>query len=187
MLSQSKITCKTHLCRVLAKFAFLAIAIVLSGCQSHATRALVADAADPAPKAVTIAQANRCIKDLNRSALGQRIFSQIFYSDVVAPQYTQLMTLNRYLSEAEVGLLKEFIEQNKECRSLRIQAFREYEFRAQLLIFHAEMDAMFDDVLNRRITIGQSNTQSQQIRERYLIEINKIYKRSREIDEESLG
>ncbi|MEI6839398.1 MAG: hypothetical protein WCK56_16515, partial [Alcaligenaceae bacterium] len=118
---------------------------------------------------------------------GQRIFSQIFYSDIVAPQHVQLMTLKRYLSDDEIELLNEFIEQNKECRSLRVQAFREHEFRAQLLIFHTDMDALFDDLLSRRISIGQSNTQFIKIRERYLIEVNKIYQRSREIDEERVG
>ena len=83
--------------------------------------------------------------------------------------------------------MNEFIEQNKECRSLRIQAFRDYEFRAQLLIFHEDMDVLFDDLLSRRITIGQSNTRSLKIRERYLIEVNKIYKRSKDIDEERVG
>jgi hypothetical protein len=49
------------------------------------------------------------------------------------------------------------------------------------------MDALFDDLLSRRITIGQSNTRSLKIRERYLIEVNKIYKRSKDIDEERVG
>jgi len=167
--------------------ALLAIAIVASGCQSTVPKAIVAEVVDPAPQIVTMAQASRCTKDLNQSELGQRIFSQIFYSDIVAPQYVQLMTLNRYLSDAEIDLLNEFIEQNKECRSLRIQAFREYEFRAQLLIFHTDMDALFDDLLMRRVTIEQSNARSQKIRDRYLIEVNKIYKRSKDIDEERVG
>jgi len=165
----------------------IAIAIAVSGCQSTVPKAIVAEVVDPAPQIVTMAQASRCTKDLNQSELGQRIFSLIFYSDIVAPQYVQLMTLNRYLSDAEIDLLNEFIEQNKECRSLRIQAFREYEFRAQLLIFHEDMDALFDDLLMRLVTIGQSNAQSQKIRDRYLIEVNKIYKRSKDIDEERVG
>ena len=173
--------------RAQARVALLAIAIAVSGCQSTVPKAIVAESVDPAPQIVTMAQASRCTKDLNQSESGQRIFSQIFYSDIVAPQYVQLMTLNRYLSDTEIELLNEFIEQNKECRSLRIQAFRDYEFRAQLLIFHEDMDVLFDDLLSRRITIGQSNTRSLKIRERYLIEVNKIYKRSKDIDEERVG
>jgi len=169
------------------KIALLVFTVALSGCQSTMPKAVAHESVDPRPKIATFAQASACTKDLNRSDLGQRIFSQVFYSDVVAPQYTQLMTLNRYMSDAEIELLTEFIEKNKECRSLRIQAFREYEFRAQLLIFHAEMDALFHDVISRRITIGKSNTLSQNIRARYLIEIDKIYKRTREIDEDRLG
>ena len=182
-----KQSCEKHRRGPQPKLALLVIALVVSGCQSHTHKAGVAESVIRVPQVVTIAQANRCTKDLNQSELGQRIFSQIFYSDIVAPQYTQLMTLNRYLSDAEIDLLNEFIEQNKECRSLRIQAFREYEFRAQLLIFHAEIDGVFDDLLSRRITIGQSNTRSQKIRERYLSEVNKIYKRSRDIEEERVG
>lgn len=180
-------SCETNRWRGLIRVALLAIAIVASGCQSTVPKAIVAEVVDPAPQIVTMAQASRCTKDLNQSELGQRIFSQIFYSDIVAPQYVQLMTLNRYLSDAEIDLLNEFIEQNKECRSLRIQAFREYEFRAQLLIFHTDMDALFDDLLMRRVTIEQSNARSQKIRDRYLIEVNKIYKRSKDIDEERVG
>jgi len=180
-------SCETNGWKAQARVALLAIATALSGCQSSVPKAIVAKAIDPAPQIITMAQASRCTKDLNQSELGQHIFSQIFYSDIVAPQYVQLMTLNRYLSDAEIELLNEFIEQNKECRSLRIKAFREYEFRAQLLIFNEDMDALFDDLLSRRITIGQSNTRSLKIRERYLIEVNKIYKRSKDIDEERVG
>jgi hypothetical protein len=49
------------------------------------------------------------------------------------------------------------------------------------------MDALFDDLLMRRVTIEQSNARSQKIRDRYLIEVNKIYKRSKDIDEERVG
>lgn len=180
-------SCETNGWRVQIGAALLGISILVSGCQSTAPKAVVVEAVDLPPKIVTITRANRCSNDLNQSELGERIFSQIFYSDIVAPQYVQLITLNRYLNDAEIELLNEFIEQNKECRSLRIQAFREYEFRAQLLIFHTEMDAVFDDLLSRRITIGHSNARSLKIRERYLIEVNKIYKRTREIDEERVG
>ena len=178
---------ETNRWRGLIRVALLAIAIVASGCQTNVPKVVVAEVIAQTPKIVTMAQASRCTNDLNQSELGQRIFSQIFYSDIVAPQHVQLMTLKRYLSDDEIELLNEFIEQNKECRSLRAQAFREHEFRAQLLIFHTDMDALFDDLLSRRISIGQSNTQFIKIRERYLIEVNKIYQRSREIDEERVG
>ena len=62
-----------------------------------------------------------------------------------------------------------------------------YEYRVQLSIFYTEMDALFDDMQNKRISIGQANVKANEIRVRYQAEIRKIYERSKEIDENRLG
>ncbi len=172
---------------LLTKLGLLAIAFVLSGCQSSATKQETATPIAKPAAVVTFAQANRCLDDLNDSEVGKRVFSQILYSPAIAREYSYLENSTQYLTDTQVELLKEFREKNKECRALRLQAFREYELKVQLTIFHNEIDQMFDELQSKRITIGQGNRQSNVIRARYQAEVRKFFDRSKEIDEERLG
>jgi hypothetical protein len=172
---------------LLMKLGLLAIAFVLSGCQSSATKQETATPVAKPAAVVTFAQANRCLDELKDSEVGKRVFSQILYSPAIAREHSYLENSTQYLTDAQVELLKEFREKNKECRALRLQAFREYELKVQLTIFHNEIDQMFDELQNRRITIGQGNKQSNVIRARYQAEVRKFFDRSKEIDEERLG
>ena len=93
------------------------------------------------------------------------------------------MTLN----DEQISALEQFIAQNRECRALRIQAFREYEFRLALTDYFEEMDLLFMDMINKAKTIAQGNAMSEQIIERYQSKIRRIIQRSRFIDEDSIG
>ncbi len=182
-----KVLRKVRQTNLLIRLGLLAIAFALGGCQSSATKL---EATTPVAKpaaVVTFAQANRCLDELNDSEVGKRVFSQILYSPKVAGENSHLEKSTQYLTDTQVELLKEFREKNKECRALRLQAFREYELKVQLTIFHHEIDQMFDELQNKRITIGQGNKQSNVIRARYQAEVRKFFDRSKEIDEERLG
>jgi hypothetical protein len=172
---------------LLTKVGLLAIVFVLSGCQGSATQQQANAPVAPPDAVVTFAQANRCLNDLNQSELGKRVFSQILYSRAILPEHTYLETSTKYLSDDQVELLKEFRDKNKECRSLRSQAMGEYELRVQLAIFHDEMDHMFDELQHRRLTIGQGNKLSKEIRARYQAAVRKFFDRSKEVDEDRVG
>ena len=169
------------------KLALLAIVISLSGCQSSTPKQSAAEPIAKSTPVVTMEQASRCNDDVNKSEVGKRVFSQLLYNSNIASEYTHIETSTQYLNDAQVELLKEFREKNKECRSLRLQAFKGYEYRTQLSIFYAEMDVLFDDMQNKRIPIGQANVKANEIRVRYQAEIRKIYERSKEFDENRLG
>ena len=171
----------------LGKLALLVMIMSLSGCQSAAPLEGTATPVAQPTMVVTFAQANRCIEDINQSELGKRVFSQILYSTEITQERASLETSTQYLTDSQVELLKEFREKNKECRSLRIQAFREHELKVQLTIFHNEMDHMFDELQNKRIAIGQGNRQLKEIRARYQVEVRKFFDRSKEFDDERLG
>jgi hypothetical protein len=171
----------------LGTLALLVMTISLSGCQSASPEQETTTPVAKPAAIVTFTQANRCLDDLNGSDVGKRVFSQILFSPAIAREHSYLENSTQYLTDAQVELLKEFREKNKECRALRLQAFREYELKVQLTIFHNEIDQMFDELQNKRITIGQGNKQSNVIRARYQAEVRKFFDRSKEIDEERFG
>ncbi len=171
----------------LGKLAVLAIVISLSGCQSSTPKESAPDSVAKPAAVVTMAQASRCNNEVNQSEVGKRIFSELLYNSDIGREHTHIETSTQYLNDSQVELLKEFREKNKECRSLRLQASKVYEYRVQLSIFYTEMDALFDDMQNKRISIGQANVKANEIRVRYQAEIRKIYERSKEIDENRLG
>ena len=160
--------------------------LLLVGCQSVATVAVNSETTEQ-PSHITLEQANNCNKILNNSSVGQIIFKQIFYSDVVAPEKIHLKTLNKTLNEEQISTLQQFIIQNHECRSLRLQAFREYEFRLALKDYFDEMDLLFMDMISQTKTIAQGNAMSEQIIQRYRSTIRQIIQRSRFIDEDTIA
>jgi len=159
---------------------------VLPGCQNTAILAVNSETREQ-PKYVTLEQANICNTVLNNSLVGHIVFNQIFYSKVVAPERVELKTLNLTLNDEQISALEQFIAQNRECRALRIQAFREYEFRLALTYYFEEMDLLFTAMINKAKTIAQGNVMSEQIIERYQSKIRRIIQRSRFIDEDSIG
>ena len=166
--------------------SFLITSLFLVGCQNVATLAANTEAREP-PRYVSLEQANLCNQSLNNSRVGQIVFNQIFYSEIVAPERVTLKTLNRTLDAEQISVLQQFIAQNHECRSLRLQAFREYEFRVALKDYFDEMDVLFADMMSKTKTIAQGNAMSAQIIERYQSTIRRIIQRSRFIDEDSIG
>ena len=172
--------------KFLKSICFLVTFFVLLGCQNAVTRAGNAETREQ-PKYVTVEQANICNTVLNNSRIGHIVFNQIFYSKVVAPERVELKTLNMTLNDEKISALEQFIAQNRECRALRIQAFREYEFRLALTDYFEEMDLLFMDMINKAKTIAQGNAMSEQIIERYQSKIRRIIQRSRFIDEDSIG
>ena len=170
----------------LKSICFLVTFFVLLGCQNAVTRAVNAETREQ-PKYVTVEQANICNTVLNNSRVGHIVFNQIFYSKVVAPERVELKTLNMTLNDEQISALEQFIAQNRECRALRIQAFREYEFRLALTDYFEEMDLLFTDMINKAKTVAQGNAMSEQIIERYQSKIRRIIQRSRFIDEDSIG
>ena len=164
----------------------LSTLFVLAGCQNTAILAVNSETREQ-PKYVTLEQANICNTVLNNSHVGHIVFNQIFYSKVVAPERVELKTLNLTLNDEQISALEQFIAQNRECRALRIQAFREYEFRLALTDYFEEMDLLFTAMINKAKTIGQGNAISEQIIERYQSKIRRIIQRSRFIDEDSIG
>lgn len=173
--------------KLLAAVGLLAIVVVLSGCQNPATTQATATPDTNLATVVTFSQANRCIEVINQSELGKQVFSQILYSPAIAREHVHLENSVQYLTDTQVELLKEFREKNKECRELRLQAFGEYELKVQLNVFYAEMDQLFDDLQKKRITIGQGNQRSKEIRARYQAEVRKFFDRSKEVDEDRVG
>ena len=176
--------------KLIAKFfirtSFLITSPFLVGCQNVATLAANTEEREP-PRYVSLEQANLCNQSLNNSSVGQIVFNQIFYSEIVAPERVALKTLNRTLDAEQISVLQQFIAQNHECRSLRLQAFREYEFRVALKDYFDEMDVLFADMMNKTKTIAQGNAMSAQIIERYQSTIKRIIQRSRFIDEDSIA
>jgi len=176
--------------KLIAKFfirtSFLITSLFLVGCQNVATLAANTEEREP-PRYVSLEQANLCNQSLNNSSVGQIVFNQIFYSEIVAPERVALKTRNRTLDADQISVLQQFIAQNHECRSLRLQAFREYEFRVALKDYFDEMDVLFADMMNKTKTIAQGNAMSAQIIERYQSTIRRIIQRSRFIDEDSIG
>jgi len=176
--------------KLIAKFfirtSFLITSLFLVGCQNVATLAANTGKREP-PRYVSLEQANLCNQSLNNSSVGQIVFNQIFYSEIVAPERVALKTLNRTLDAEQISVLQQFIAQNHECRSLRLQAFREYEFRVALKDYFDEMDVLFADMMSKTKTIAQGNAMSAQIIERYQSTIRRIIQRSRVIDEDSIG
>ena len=172
--------------KFLISICFLITLFVLPGCQNAVTLALNAETREQ-PKYVTVEQANICNTVLNNSRVGHIVFNQIFYSKVVAPERVELKTLNMTLNDEQISALEQFIAQNRECRALRIQAFREYEFRLALTDYFEEMDLLFTDMINKAKTVAQGNAMSEQIIERYQSKIRRIIQRSRFIDEDSIG
>lgn len=164
----------------------LATLLVLPGCQNAVTLVGNAETREQ-PKYVAVEQANICNTVLNNSRIGHIVFNQIFYSKVVAPERVELKTLNMTLNDEQISALEQFIAQNRECRALRIQAFREYEFRLALTDYFEEMDLLFTDMINKAKTVAQGNAMSEQIIERYQSKIRRIIQRSRFIDEDSIG
>ena len=166
--------------------SFLITSLFLVGCQNVATLTANTEAREP-PRYVSLEQANLCNQSLNNSRVGKIVFNQIFYSEIVAPERVALKTLNRTLDAEQITVLQQFIAQNHECRSLRLQAFREYEFRIALKDYFDEMDVLFADMTNKTKTIAQGNAMSAQIIERYQSTIRRIIQRSRFIDEDSIA
>jgi hypothetical protein len=164
----------------------LATLLVLPRCQNAVTLVGNAETREQ-PKYVAVEQANICNTVLNNSRVGHIVFNQIFYSKVVAPERVELKTLNMTLNDEQISALEQFIALNRECRALRIQAFREYEFRLALTDYFEEMDLLFTDMINKGKTIAQGNSVSEQIIERYQSKIRRIIQRSRFIDEDSIG
>ena len=172
--------------KLLTRICCLITLFVLLGCQNTVSRSVNAEAREP-PRYVSLEQANLCNQSLNNSRVGQIVFNQIFYSEIVAPERVALKTLNRTLDAEQITVLQQFIAQNHECRSLRLQAFREYEFRIALKDYFDEMDVLFADMTNKTKAIAQGNAMSAQIIERYQSTIRRIIQRSRFIDEDSIG
>ena len=126
-------------------------------------------------------------EDVDRSAVGQFVFAQVIYSETVAPERTELLVSNNTLSDAQRAGLEQFIEKNKACRTLRLQAFREYELRQVLIEHYERMDALYVALLTQKLTTAQGNAQLKANFELYGAQIKKVINRLREVDEERVG
>ncbi len=164
----------------------LGLMVPLAACQQVSTKPEAASASQPVER-VTFEHANRCIKALELSDVGQLVFTQVLYSKSVAPEHKELLVSNKTINDAQGTVLGQFIEKNKTCRTLRLQAFDDYELRQVLSEHYERMDALFAALLSKQLTIGQANAQLNANFERYQATIKKIINRSREVDEDRVG
>ena len=164
----------------------LGLLVMLTACQQVLNKPEATAPSQPAER-VTFEQSARCSKDVDRSAVGQFIFAQVIYSETVAPERTELLVSNNTLSDAQRAGLEQFIEKNKACRTLRLQAFREYELRQVLIEHYERMDALYVALLTQKLTIAQGNAQLKTNFELYGAQIKKVINRLREVDEERVG
>ena len=164
----------------------LGLLVMLTACQHVPNKSEATAPSQPAER-VTFEQSARCSKDVDRSAVGQFIFARVIYSETVAPERTELLVSYKTLRDAQRAGLEKFIEKNKACRALRLQAFREYELRQVLIEHYERMDALYVALLTQKLTIAQGNAQLKTNFELYGAQIKKVINRLREVDEERVG
>jgi len=99
----------------------------------------------------------QCLQQLANTSVGKQVLTEILYTTDNIQKQQELSAIDSKLTAQQKEVLKEYIAKNLDCRSIAFERQLTEKGVITRQKFYEEMDAVFDQLLEGEITIGQAN------------------------------
>lgn len=138
-------------------------ALVLAGCASNKSGAEISpENKAEVKKEVEIVQAkmSACVADVNKTNEAKYVDANIIVISANSPNAKQLMNSPDMINDEQALALKKFKEATMQCRVLA-KELPKPDMVAVYEYYYSKIDDVYNDLVNKRITIGVANQERQ--------------------------